>query len=40
MAALGGFKVLDFLYFCWRFKKPTGAKKAKSFSKSQQSFGE
>jgi hypothetical protein len=40
MAALGGFKVPDFLHFCRRFKKPTGAKKAESFSKSRQSFGE
>jgi hypothetical protein len=40
MAALGGFKVPDFLHFCRHFKKPTGTKKAKSFSKSRQSFGE
>jgi hypothetical protein len=44
MAAVGGFKVPDFLHFCRRFKKPskkpTVAKKAESFSKSRQSFGE
>jgi hypothetical protein len=40
MASLGGFKVPDFLHFCQHFKKPTGAKKAESFSKSQQRFGE
>jgi hypothetical protein len=47
MAAVGGFKVPDFLHFCRRFKKPSHfqkadlrAKKAESFSKSRQSFGE
>jgi hypothetical protein len=35
MAALGGFKVLDFLHFCRRFKKPSHFQKAESFSKSQ-----
>jgi hypothetical protein len=28
MAALGGFKVPDFLHFCWRFKKPSHFQKA------------
>jgi hypothetical protein len=46
MAALGCFKVPGFLHFCRRFKKPSfsksqlAPKKTKSFSKSQQSFGE
>jgi hypothetical protein len=46
MAAQGGFKVPDFLHFCWRFKKPSHfqkadwRQKAESFSKSRQSFGE
>jgi hypothetical protein len=40
MAAVGGFKVPDFLHFCRRFKKPSHFQKAESFSKSRQSFGE
>jgi hypothetical protein len=35
MAAVGGFKVPDFLHFCRHFKKPSHFQKAKSFSKSQ-----
>jgi hypothetical protein len=46
MAALGGFKVPDFLHFYRRFKKPSfsksrlSPKNPESFSRSWQSFGE
>jgi hypothetical protein len=47
MAAVGGFKVPDFFAFLPAFQKPSHfqkadwrAKKAESFSKSRQSFGE
>jgi hypothetical protein len=38
MAALGGFKVPDFLHFWWRFKKPSHFQKADWCQKSQVPF--
>jgi hypothetical protein len=35
MAALGGFKVPDFLHFCQRFKKPSHFQKADCRQKSR-----
>jgi hypothetical protein len=35
MAALGGFKVPDFLHFCWHLKKPSHFQKANWRQKSR-----